>query len=95
MTKQEISTILTESGIGGLEKEIKKVEKQNLNCYLIVILCIVFINLWLLNDYEKSKRKEIQQFKFDYATKVGKQYGIAMDSLVKIADSKGIENCTK
>lgn len=89
MKKQEISTILTQSGIGGLEKEIAK--REWISC--IIVAFIIAINCYILHISNRNTQSEIQQFKYDYAAKVGKQYGMAMDSLVKISENNGIENC--
>jgi hypothetical protein len=93
MNRKEIADIITLSGIGGLEKEIKKEVNRNDKEWLIAItlVSIFWVGSWLME--RESARNEIQQFKYDYASKVGKQYGIAMDSLVKISQNNGIENC--
>lgn len=93
MNKQEISTILTQSGVGGLEKEIKKIESDNFKGWCIILVCLIAVNCVILSRQNRISQSEIQQFKYDYATKVGKQYGMAMDSLVKISENNGIENC--
>jgi hypothetical protein len=95
MTKKEISTILTESGVDGLEKEIKSHNRQTFKEIVILGICLVLINIFIITKQNESNRIEIQQFKCDYAIKVGTKYGIAIDSLVKIAESNGIENCLK
>ena len=95
MTKQEISTILTESGVDGLEKEINSHNRQTFKEVVILGICLVLINIFIITKQNESNRIEIQQFKCDYAIKVGTKYGIAIDSLVKIVESNGIENCLK
>lgn len=93
MNKQEISTILTQSGVGGLEKEIKKQKTTDFLGVIIMFIAVGICCAVILHRDHKEKQSEIQQFKYDYATKVGKQYGMAMDSLVKISENNGIENC--
>jgi hypothetical protein len=95
MTKKEISTILTESGVDGLEKEIKSHNRQTFKEIVIFGIFFVLINIFIIKKMIECNRIEIQQFKCDYAIKVGTKYGIAIDSLVKIAESNGIENCLK
>ena len=95
MNRKEIADIITLSGIGGLEKEIKKEMYNNDKWwFLIVFLIAVSCSIMVLVDRDNNKA-EIQQFKYDYASKVGKKYSIAMDSLVKISQNNGIENCVK
>jgi uncharacterized ion transporter superfamily protein YfcC len=93
MNRKEIADIITLSGIGGLEKEIKnKIRKND----IVWALCFCLVLTIYIGIYCKQVQKDkanIHQFKYDYASKVGKQYGIAMDSLVKISQNNGIENC--
>ena len=95
MNRKEIADIITLSGIGGLEKEIKKREWIDFKGWLIAYLCIIACGCIILHRDHNQSKAEIQQFKYDYASKVGKQYGMAMDSLVKISQNNGIENCVK
>lgn len=93
MNRKEIADIITLSGIGGLEKEIKKELRNNDKAWFFATLLVstLWVGNWLYTKH--TAESEIQQFKYDYASKVGKQYGIAMDSLVKISQNNGIENC--
>ena len=95
MNRKEIADIITLSGIGGLEKEIKKEVVKNDRWWFLFIFLTSVINCTVILTERHNSKAEIQQFKYDYASKVGKQYGMAMDSLVKISQNNGIENCVK
>lgn len=66
MNKEEISTILTQSGVGGLEKEIKKAIFNNDKWwFLIVFLIAVSCSIMVMVGREPvviDNSKEVKEF---------------------------------